>query len=230
MSLILNIDTSTSVAYVSIATQGNVIQSVTNANRLEHAAFLHVAIGDLLKANSIHISQLDAVAVIVGPGSYTGLRIALSTAKGLCYALHKPLVILNSLEVLVYSATNTLDMGGEVPPVLFCPMLDAVNMEVFTAVYDRKLTCLEPPSLLIINELSFQELLDIQPVIFLGSGTIKWKKICIHPNAIFEDISFTPEFIPLLSARKYAQFAFSDMAYIEPLYLKEPFISVKGKP
>ena len=139
MSLILNIDTATEKAHVSFAKDGLVINSLYSESQKEHASFLQTAIQQLTKLSGVQLKDLDAVAVTAGPGSYTGLRVGMASAKGLCYALKKPLITLGTLEILtcfcywiVFKITMT--------PVLLCPMIDARRMEVFTAIYKTDLS------------------------------------------------------------------------------------------
>ncbi|MEO7306266.1 MAG: tRNA (adenosine(37)-N6)-threonylcarbamoyltransferase complex dimerization subunit type 1 TsaB, partial [Ferruginibacter sp.] len=137
MSLILNIDTASEKAHVSFAKNGMIIQSISSESQKEHASFLQSAIEQLTKTTGIILKDIDAVAVTSGPGSYTGLRVGMASAKGLCYALKKPLITISSLEVLTASALELIPGAGE--NVLLCPMLDARRVEVFTAVYQNDL-------------------------------------------------------------------------------------------
>ena len=145
MSLILNIDTATDIAHISISKSGVILDSVTNKEQKDHGSFLQPAIQQLLKNNFISIQELDAIAISAGPGSYTGLRVGMASAKGLCFALEKPLITISSLEIIAYAAileagTQTANTG-----VLFCPMIDARRMEVFTALFSPELEpVLEP--------------------------------------------------------------------------------------
>ena len=218
MSIILNIDTATEIALVSFAKDGKPVKSLFNTTQKDHAAFLQVAIQQLVTETGISLKEIDAVAVTAGPGSYTGLRVGMASAKGLCYALDKPLIILNTLEVLALSAIQQLKY---VENCLFSPMIDARRMEVFTAMYNEALKLALSPSAIILNERSFLEALDQNKIIFFGSGSIKWADLCKHPNASFADISITPEAIASLSDSLKAQFQFTELAYAEPLYLKE---------
>ena len=230
MSLILNIDTSSAIAHVSIAEKGIIIQSVSNTIQKELAAFLQPAIRNLLKNSSCNIIDIEAVAVIIGPGSYTGLRIGLACAKALCYALHKPLITLNILEVMAASAIHNMDKNQIGESHLYCPMLDARKNEVFTAVYDRELNCHLLPCALIINSQTLNEIIGTQPVLLFASGAFKWKDDWPFENAFFDNVSNLPESMCFLSARNYGKFVFSDLAYSEPLYLKEAFIIKSQKP
>ena len=221
MSLILNIDTATETAHVSLAKDGIVLMSYLNELQKEHASFLQPAIQQLCTNTGIKLKDIDAIAVTGGPGSYTGLRVGLASAKGLCYALSKPLIMINTLEILTSSAFSTSIDQVAGPSILFCPMIDARRMEVFTAIYDSQLTEILPPCAMILDEQSFQDQLNKNKVIFFGSGSLKWKAICNDPNASFETLSIRPEAMSKLSSKQFSLDCFADVAYSEPFYLKE---------
>jgi tRNA threonylcarbamoyladenosine biosynthesis protein TsaB len=225
MSLIINIDTATETAHVSIAKDGIVLQQLFNNNQMDHAGFLQVAIKDILSRAAISFTEVDAIAVTIGPGSYTGLRVGLASAKGLCYALNKPLISIGTLEVLAKSALISPKKTLLGPQTLLCPMIDARRMEVFTAVFDQSLQTVLPPSALILTEMSFKELLEKQPIAFLGNGSQKWQALCAHPTAIFLDTVINPFAMSELSEEKYNNSNFSDLAYTEPTYIKEFYIN-----
>jgi tRNA threonylcarbamoyladenosine biosynthesis protein TsaB len=218
MPLILNIDTATDRASVSLASDGKVLQERVNGQPVDHAAWIHTAIQKLLHSNDheYKMSDIQAVAVVAGPGSYTGLRVGMATAKGLCYALHIPLISLNTLRIMAHAT-----IGDISPSLLLCPMLDARRMEVFTALYDASLHELVQPCAMILDEHSFSAWLDKQEIIFFGSGSRKWKELVQHPNAVFKDIVYTPQDIASVSEDTFTQQAFSELAYTEPIYLKD---------
>jgi len=219
MGIILNIDTSAEKAQVSFADHGKVLHTIFSDSQKEHASFLQIAVLELSRITGIQLKDIDAVAVTSGPGSYTGLRVGLSSAKGFCYALKKPLITMNTLEVLVISAIHLFpDTGGS---VLFCPMIDARRMEVFTAVYNKDLLSKLAPCALILEESSFKELLSQNPVLFFGSGSNKWETVCKHPNARFKTVSMLPEAMSNYSNKLLLKGLFADLAYTEPLYLKD---------
>ncbi len=226
MSLILNIDTATESAHVSIAKDGIVVQSFQNKSQKDHASFLQAAIQQLAKDAAITLTATDAIAVTAGPGSYTGLRVGMASAKGLCYALNKPLIMLNTLEVLTVSAirrfTDQLANGS----TLLCPMIDARRMEVFTAIYDRHPAIILSPRALVLEEQSFKEQLN-NKIIFFGSGSGKWHSICRNSNALFEVVSILPEAMADLSWQFFCRKQFADLAYSEPYYLKDFQIVIK---
>ncbi len=218
MSLILNIETSGIEAHISLARDGKPLHSLINGSQNDHASFLQPAIIELSRVTGIALSAMDAIAVTAGPGSYTGLRVGLASVKGLCYALNKPLIALNTLEVLTSSAL--LSRHGE-DDTLLCPMIDARRMEVFTAIYDKDLNPFLFPRPLILNEVSFEKELSVGKILFFGSGSSKWELVCTHPNASFAQITIQPEGMARLSEQSASQKRFIDLAYSEPFYLKE---------
>ena len=218
MPLILNIDTATTQASVSLSLDGKLLQERVNGQSMDHAAWIHVAIKELMHVNdhTYQSGDLNAVAVVAGPGSYTGLRVGMSTAKGLCYALDIPLISLNTLAVMAH-ATNKEILSSQ----LLCPMLDARRMEVFTALYDTALNELIAPCAMILEQNSFSAWLNKQEIIFFGNGSSKWKELVQHENAIFKDSFYTPHDIAFISNNAFRQQAFSSLAYAEPIYLKD---------
>ena len=223
MSLILNIDTATENAHVSFAKDGQLLKALGSESQKEHASFLHTAIQQLSKTIGISLKDVDAVAVTAGPGSYTGLRVGMASAKGLCYALKKPLITISSLEILTLSAVQLFP--DSVEAMLFCPMIDARRLEVFTAVYKKDLTLYLPPCAMILDEFSFENELSKDKIMFFGSGAPKWKMICPASfrgtNAVFETVSILPESMSNQSNNLFLQKKFTILAYSEPLYLKE---------
>ncbi len=216
MSVILNIDTASEVALVNIASDGAVLFEEVNENQNGHAVFLHPAIQSVLKKSGIALKSVDAVAVSHGPGSYTGIRVGVAAAKGLCYAAGKPLIVLNELEIL---AQDVISNHSEA--IFYCPLIDARRMEVFTTVYDKNMQQLMPPSALILVQDSFQEFLEKGKVIFFGSGEIKWNQLCNNPNALYTNILNKGLAISSLSHTKYKTATFASLAYSAPLYIKE---------
>ncbi|MGB5005983.1 MAG: tRNA (adenosine(37)-N6)-threonylcarbamoyltransferase complex dimerization subunit type 1 TsaB, partial [Ferruginibacter sp.] len=172
MSLILNIDTSSEKAHVSFAKDGSLLALLSSESQKEHASFLQSAIQQLCKTASIHLPEIDAVAVTAGPGSYTGLRVGMASAKGLSYALKKPFITMGTLEILARSA---MDLFPDQPEtVLYCPMMDARRMEVFTAIYQKDLNAILEPGAMVLDESSFEAHLLTHKILFFGSGSAKW--------------------------------------------------------
>ena len=228
MALILNIDTAIETASVCLAMDGKVVSVAKNDKQKDHAAWLHVAIKEILEKNKLEIDSIDAVAVTGGPGSYTGLRIGMATAKGICYALNIPLIILNTLEVMTFAAVKTIDSRLSTIDFLLCPMIDARRMDVFTAVYAKELQIVKKPAAITLNENSFNEELSESRICFFGNGAKKFQQTKNHPNALFTEISFDATSMVLLAEEKYSRKDFADLAYAEPLYLKEFYTASKS--
>lgn len=222
MSIILNIETATKNCSVSIADKGKIIaiKELNNGN-YSHAEVLHPFIVAILKEANINTNQIDAVAVSKGPGSYTGLRIGVSAAKGLCFAFDKPLISIDTLTSL--SLSISIDEG------FIVPMLDARRLEVYAAVFDEKNQKVREIKADIIDENSFLEYLKINKVYFLGDGAHKCKDIIIHKNAVFVDAKFpSAKEMALLSYNKYQKNDTESVAYFEPFYLKD-FVVIPEK-
>jgi tRNA threonylcarbamoyladenosine biosynthesis protein TsaB len=214
MALILNIDTAVETASVCLSENAELLQSFINDNRKDHASWLHPVIEKIIIEGEKKISTIDAIAVTIGPGSYTGLRIGLSAAKGLCYALNIPLITINTLLVMAYADKNT---EGD----LLCPMIDARRNEVFTAIYNKPLEEVVKPSAMLIHERSFSDMFESHRIIFSGNGSQKLKSVINHPNAFFSDTIMTAADMTYLSESYFQKRDFADIAYAEPLYLKE---------
>ena len=219
MAVILNIETSTNVCSVALAAEGIVLCHCEDFEGHNHAALLSGFIKRCLDWLRDHEMKLDAVAVSMGPGSYTGLRIGLSEAKGLAFALDLPMIGVSTLQLLAVSAMFNNDMD---PDVLLAPMIDARRMEVYTAVYDMALEPVMEPRPVILDSGSYGDLLDGRKVVFFGNGSDKFSGVTSSPNA-----SFIPGIVPLatdmiaLSERDYANRRFIDPAYSVPAYLKD---------
>ena len=214
MALILNIDTAVETASICLAKDAEVLSFAKNENQKDQAAWLHVAIKEIFEKNNLELRSVDAVAVTGGPGSYTGLRIGMATAKGICYALNKPLISLNALLVMAYAAKDeTTD--------LLCPMIDARRMEVFTAIYTKELKIVKDPVAITLNEKSFAEYFSNNSICFFGNGSNKFQAIKKSQQAFFSDVKTDASSMILLSEKRFAEKEFADLAYAEPLYLKE---------
>ena len=225
MSNILLIETATKVCSVGLA-QGNKIIALREDKSLQysHSSLLTSFIDEVLREAAIGFKNLDAVAVSMGPGSYTGLRIGVSVAKGLCYALDIPLIAINTLQSLAATAVQP----GFVNADFFVPMIDARRMEVYNAVYDKSLNEIRETSAEIIDENAFTQLLEKGKVAFFGDGAPKCRAVISHTNAFFYD-DIHPGVNGLLNfaLEKFIQKQFEDLAYFEPFYLKD---FVAGKP
>jgi tRNA threonylcarbamoyladenosine biosynthesis protein TsaB len=216
MAYILNIHTATETAIVNLTRDGRVEGSLINHDTKQHAAFLHAAIQELLQQNNIEIKKISAIGVSTGPGSYTGIRVGLATANGLCYALNLPLITFNSLELLALSSAKFVKDAD----ALYCPMIDARRMEVFTAVYDFGLQELIPPSAMILDENSFVDRLDTNKIYFSGSGTIKFRKLNRNSNSVFIDEPISSESLAGISWQKFKENNYEILPYAQPLYIK----------
>lgn len=214
MSLILNIDTALAAASVSLSENGTVSESLTNPETKDHAAWLQPAIAEMLKKSGRSLKEISAVAVSNGPGSYTGLRVGLASAKGICFALGIPLITIGTLPVM---ANAVIDQAEN----LICPLIDARRMEVFTAVYDKNLQQILAPQAMILQPSSFESLLETGPVLFCGSGSLKLQALLSHPGARFTAISGTTYSLSQLSYNCFKRGEFADPAYSEPYYGKE---------
>ncbi len=228
MALILNIDTSTEVCSVALAQDGKIICIRENTTGQNHSTLLTTFISELLDEASIAVSQLDAVAISGGPGSYTGLRIAVSVAKGICYGASLPLIAISSLESMANEVIKSHLPHYSTPEkkVLLCPMLDARRMEVYSAFYDHQGVQVREIQAVIIDNSSFSMLLENSKILFFGNGAEKCKDAIAHPNAVFvNDILTLASYLVPLSERAFAAKSFVDVAYYEPLYLKD-FVAV----
>jgi tRNA threonylcarbamoyladenosine biosynthesis protein TsaB len=237
LALLLNIDTATEYAGVCLSDNATVLAREQSNDQKNHATFIQPAIKKTLSASKYTLLEIDAVAVTAGPGSYTGLRVGLATAKGLCYALNKPLILINTLEIMAMASieetdsqlkTGNLTTGeaGRKPETsncLFCPMIDARRMEVFTAVYDGNLQPLVQPAAVILSAYTFKEYLDDHPIIFSGSGHIKFKTLVHYSNAVFTHVQHHVGHLAIRATKAFEQKQFADIAYSEPFYLKEFF-------
>lgn len=225
MALILNIDTATENASICLAQNGNVLALAESTEQKNHASFLQTAIQKVLIENSVNINELDAIAITNGPGSYTGLRVGLASAKGICYALNKPLITLNTLQVMAWAAReegqqNNLLANANLP-VLFCPMIDARRMEVFTALFNQEMTEVLATTSMILDERSFDNYLKKFTLVFSGNGCSKIKNILKNSNAWFFDCTYSAASMVDLSEFQYSLKSFAVLAYSEPFYAKE---------
>ena len=227
MSCILHIDTSTEVCSVAVSENGSVIFHEEDFTGPSHSTRLAVMVDAAMSFTDNHAIPFDAVAVSSGPGSYTGLRIGVSTAKGICYGRRLQLIAIPTLELLcVPLLLGNYDLPDD---ALLCPMIDARRMEVYTCVYTRALKAMEPTSAKIIDSESFSQYLEHHPVYFFGNGSDKCKDVLKHPNAHFIDgIKPLAKYMCPLAEKANVTGNFVDVAYFEPFYLKD-FIAGKKK-
>jgi tRNA threonylcarbamoyladenosine biosynthesis protein TsaB len=222
VAYILSIETSTTNCSVSLSFEGEtLVLKEDYDNNYSHAERLHVYIDQVLKQADIISSQLDAIAVSKGPGSYTGLRIGVSAAKGLCFALGKPLIAISTLEAL---SRQVKTKEG-----IIIPMLDARRLEVYSAIFDNGYNRLRETQAQVLNEDSFKSYLEDSKVTFIGNGVSKTKGLINHKNAIFiEDKLPSANEMSQLAYSKYKKNDIEDVAYFEPYYLKD-FVALKPK-
>jgi tRNA threonylcarbamoyladenosine biosynthesis protein TsaB len=227
LAFILNLESSTKVCSVSLAENGNTIAFRENFGEYVHAEKLTVFAQEAVQEAGLTFANLSAVAVSKGPGSYTGLRIGVSAAKGFAYALDIPLISVSTLQSMAFSATKRLDVKDK----LLCPMIDARRMEVYTAIYDKNLNIICDVAAEIIDENSFSEIFDKHSILFFGDGASKCKPVFEEkPNAFFAELEPSAIDLAELSYQKFKEQAFEDVAYFEPYYLKEFFTTTPKKP
>ena len=228
MAIILNIETATTVCSVALAKDGKLIAIEEQNGDYSHAENLTVFIENALQKAKFKLTAIDAIAVSKGPGSYTGLRIGVSVAKGLCYALDKPLIAIDTLQHLALSVSCIETTTNE--NNLYCPMIDARRMEVYCAIFDKCNTTISATEAKIISENSFESLLKNNKIFFFGDGSSKCKSYFSNSkNACFID-SIVPSAKAMISLSElsYNKSIFENVAYFEPYYLKD-FVTIASK-
>jgi tRNA threonylcarbamoyladenosine biosynthesis protein TsaB len=220
--IILSIDTSLETATILLSVNGGVVIERSNPRQMDHASWIHTAIRDMMQQSGVDMRSLSAVAVVEGPGSYTGLRVGMATAKGLCYAAGIPLITISSL-LLIAKAQE--DLLARYPGALICAMIDARRMEVFSVIYDATMTVVNESRAVILDEHSYDEYLGKGIVIFAGNGTGKWKPVCKNANAVFGDAEISAALIATVAKDKFCGSDFADLAYAEPAYVKNVYIA-----
>ena len=222
MSFILSIETATTICSIAIHQNGNLLFHQEMFLEQSHSSKLVPAIENALKTLEITPNDLVAIAISKGPGSYTGLRIGTSTAKGFCFALNIPLIAINTLQTMALKVSN-LGLSKKM-----IPLLDARRMEVFTEVFDENAHSIEEAKPLIIEENSFEEHLNREPHLIFGNGMLKFKEICTNKNALFLN-NIYPSAVQVgeLAWGKFQRSEFEDLVYFEPFYLKEFFTTAK---
>lgn len=218
MANFLLIETATRVCSVGLSSDGKLSALRESNDKNSHSATVTVFMDEVLKQAEMPFSQLDAVVVSMGPGSYTGLRIGVSTAKGVCYAIDKPLIAISTLQAMAAGAKKGMES-----PILLCPMIDAKRMEVYTALYKPDLSTFREIRAEIIHESSFAEELATNQILFFGDGAAKCKPVLgLHPHARFlDDFQPSASNMIILAEEKFMHSAFEDVVYFEPYYLKD---------
>jgi len=235
MALILNIDTATEYASLALASGDSILSGSKNEEIRDHASWIHNAIHELMGTAGYALSQLDAIAVTAGPGSYTGLRVGMATAKGLCFVLNIPLITESTLKVMVFGAKQQAHFkrhgsNGKQPIAtteqFLIPMIDARRMEVYTAVYDLQLQEIMPAVALVLDSSSFKDLTGA-PLVCFGSGSTKFRSIAAADRFEFIEVRSEAGWLAQLAFQKFQKNEFADLAYAEPLYLKEFYSPAK---
>lgn len=232
MALILIIETSTEVCSVSLLKDGTLLDLIESTEGQNHARLVTVFAENLLHRNHLTSGELSAVAISKGPGSYTGLRIGASTAKGICYAGKLPLIAVGTLEAMAKHITLNRNkfQVPEDKPTLFCPMIDARRMEVYSMLIDEKGKVLKPITAEIIDDSFLEHELTNNQVVFFGNGSAKCEKVIVSPNALFlPDIKASAQHMSELVWEAYNNKQFEDVAYFEPFYLKDFVATVSKK-
>lgn len=224
MAFFLHIETATPTCSVAVSQDEKILAMRESHVDKSHASLLTGFIAEVLSEANLSANQLDAVSVSKGPGSYTGLRIGVATAKGLAYGLNIPLLATCTLEIMASGFSKALlsEIQQSDLPVFFCPMIDARRMEVFTSLLDDKLNLIEKTRALIIEPDSFKKYLTKGKVWFFGTGAAKCESVIIHKNAVFvSDFQLSASFQAPFANRLFKKEKFEDVAYFEPFYLKD---------
>lgn len=229
MALILNIDTATSYAGVCISKDQKVLASQSHQNQKDHAAFLQPAIEAMMKEANCHLKDIDAVAVTGGPGSYTGIRVGLASAKGICYALNKPLIIVNTLAVIANASLENNAKTSLEKDTIFYAMIDARRMEVFAGKYNQQLLELDSASAVVLDSVFFEGLICHSKVIFCGDGAKKIEQFTLPINYNIDNSQHNVNHMVMISEAKFKEKNFADLAYSEPLYIKDFYQPIKSK-
>lgn len=229
MACILHIETSTDVCSIAVSEDGQCIfEQKEKGERGAGAERLGTMVDEAMSFTDNHGIPFDAVAVSCGPGSYTGLRIGVSMAKGICYGRDLKLIAVPTLELMCVPIllremiTNTDSQSPNTPEPLLCPMIDARRMEVYSALYDRSLKTVREVKADVVTAETYQEWLDEHPIYFFGNGAEKCKAVIQHPNAhFFDGVPLLAKYMSPLAEKKFLREEFEDVAYFVPNYLKE---------
>jgi tRNA threonylcarbamoyladenosine biosynthesis protein TsaB len=215
---ILIINSALETASVILSRDGEIVAELQNHSQKDHTSFLEPAIQQVCSTAHAGLQNIDAFAVVNGPGSYTGLRVGLSSAKALCYALQKPLILLNTLDVMAHALKSQAPVKQD--NIIFCPLIDARRMEVYTALYDIDLNMVQSYKAMIVDDLFLKQESKTHLIIVGGSGTIKLKKILNNYNILCVDTLMLTKPAVVLSTGAFNKRNFADVGYSEPFYLK----------
>lgn len=225
MATFLIIDTALEEAIVALGKDGKIIGELTNIETHSHASFIQVAIATVLERQQIAITDLDAIVVTLGPGSYTGLRVGLATAKGIAYALQKPLIGLSTLGALAAAAVQLSPTTIELSTQIFA-MIDARRMEIFGAIYETSINPKVQEQSMVLDQTKWNSLIN-QPTICIGNGHHKTKDFASTHNMTYLDGSYSSQILLDLAMEKWTAGQFEELAYVGPNYLKEVYILPK---
>lgn len=226
MSYILHIESATKVCSVALSGNGELISlREEHSESYSHSSLITRYIKEVVDEAGLKMNDLSAVAVSMGPGSYTGLRIGVSTAKGLCYGLDIPLIGIGTPEAMAHHCREELALRQVIRPetleAIYCPMIDARRMEVYFGLFDHNLRTLQEVRAMVVHPDSFSEILDSHKLLLFGDGAAKCKSALTRPNAIFiDDIRPSAKGMIALATKKFKSKSFEDVAYFEPFYLK----------
>lgn len=225
MPIILHIETAVTNASVAISNNGQCLAFFESNDVKNHASFIHAAIQHVCQVAHIPLTSIDAIAVSNGPGSYTGLRVGLSTAKGLCFSLSKPLLLLNTLHIMAEASVRYCHENEMAIPenAIFCPMIDARRWEVFTCFFNKMLQPLTPPSAAIFSENFFEFIPDNAPIFISGNGANKAIDFFVNHSFTHIKNTFSAKDMIAQAEHCYKAETFADIAYCTPFYIKDFF-------
>jgi tRNA threonylcarbamoyladenosine biosynthesis protein TsaB len=221
LATLLFIDTAGENALVGVSQNNLLLAMEENTTANTHANFVQVAVESVLKKGNITIQALDAIVVTMGPGSYTGLRVGLASAKGIAYVLNKPIIGLSTLALLAKTAIETKICAAQDDQLQIFSMIDARRMEVFGAIYDKALMNVQPEQAIVLDKPYMEQLLLNGPLVCIGSGVTKTKTLLEHPNLFFLSETYNLQTCIELATIKFNAKAFEDLAYSSPAYIKD---------
>lgn len=222
MAYLLHIDTATAVCSVALTENDKLIGLREDAQGRNHSLMLTGFIDDLLKEHKLEPGNLDAICISAGPGSYTGLRIGVSTAKGICFACSIPLVAVGTLSAMAKGYIADKNIDREDREILLCPMIDARRMEVYSALYTASGEVFEELAAHIIDQDSFRKIGQTHRIHFFGDGAAKCSEILTGPSMVYDpDFSLSARYLSFEGYERYKSGQFEDLAYFEPAYLKD---------
>lgn len=225
MAILLLIETATEICSVALSKNGELLALQETDESYAHASQLTLLIERCLTEAGINMEALDAVAVSAGPGSYTGLRIGVSTAKGICYALNKPLIGVNTLLALARASTAEKQLDA-----LYCPMIDARRMEVYAAIFNKQNKILSATNAYILDSNSFSDhFARGKRIVFSGNGSHKCRSVITNPQAVFHPILCSAQHLAPIAEQSFHSSSFADLAYFAPQYFKAPNITISKK-